>query len=87
MALDEALCPRCGTLVGEYDRRRFAEALAAGERIQEERRLSETRVDALEARHRLNAWQGLLFWIAAAVILVVLVVLAASVMGTLVGGR
>ncbi len=63
VALTEEVCPRCDTVIVEYDQRRFVEAEVVHKKVQDERRASRTRVDALEAIHRINARRGVIFWL------------------------
>jgi hypothetical protein len=62
ISLQESVCPRCDTVIAEYDHQRFVEAEVAHKRVQDERRTSSARVNALEAIHRINARRGLIFW-------------------------
>lgn len=62
ISLIETVCPRCDAVIAEYDQRRFVEAEVVQKQVTDERRASRTRVDALEAIHRLNARLGILFW-------------------------
>lgn len=63
--LMQTICPRCNTFLPEYDQRRLAQALIAEQKTQTERLESESKVQALEAGHRVRATQGLVFWILA----------------------
>jgi ribosomal protein L40E len=62
VALVERVCGRCGTVIAEYDQNRFAQSVALEKQIQDERRVSEVRVSALEATHRANRRFGFIFW-------------------------
>ncbi len=61
--LTDPVCPRCDTVIPEYDRRRFAEAEIIQKQVTDERRTSSARVDALETIHRINARLGVVFWL------------------------
>lgn len=74
IALDEKICPRCDTIIPEYDQRRFVEAETIQKRVEDERRASKVRVDALEAIHRINARLGVIFWLIVMVLCVGLTV-------------
>jgi hypothetical protein len=70
VGLVDRVCGRCGTAILEHDQRRFAEALSVQRRVQEERTTSDTRVRELEATHLARAWQGVLFWLVVAALVV-----------------
>lgn len=61
--LGQSVCPRCSTLLSEYDQRRLAQSLIVEHKTQTERLESESKVQALEAGHRVRATQGVVFWI------------------------
>jgi hypothetical protein len=61
--LGQSVCPRCNTFLSEYDQRRLTQALIVEHKIQIERLDSESKVQALEAGHRVRAAQGGIFWI------------------------
>jgi hypothetical protein len=77
VSLVENVCPRCDTVIPEYDRRRFAEAEIIQKQVTDERRASRTRVDALEAIHRINARMGVVFWVIVVVLCVGLTLITA----------
>lgn len=61
--LGQTVCPRCNTLLSEYDQRRLAQSLIVEHKTQTERLEGESKVQALEAGHRVRAAQGVVFWI------------------------
>ena len=63
VVLGQTVCARCNTIIREYNERRLAKALVTEKRVDQERRVSESRVVALEAIHRANAKWGVLFWL------------------------
>lgn len=63
LLLAEQACSRCHTPVTEYDHRRFVEAIAIEGRVQQERRESDARVEALEGAHLTRARFGVVFWL------------------------
>lgn len=60
--LEQALCPHCGVVVNEYDQRRFGEAAAIEQQVQEKRQELTMKVAELERGHRERAVQGVFFW-------------------------
>ncbi len=63
VVLGQTVCSRCNTFIPEYDQRRFAEGVAAEQRVQQVRIESDVRVQSLEATHRVQAVQGVIFWL------------------------
>lgn len=61
--LGQSVCPRCSTLLSEYDQRRLVQSLIVEHKTQTERLESESKVQTLEAGHRVRAAQGVVFWI------------------------
>ncbi|MCL4299596.1 MAG: DnaJ domain-containing protein [Anaerolineae bacterium] len=74
--LSQKICSRCNTLISEYDERRFTEAVTLEKHIQEERRIAEARVVALEASHMINRRAGIVFWLVVAGLGIGLILLA-----------
>lgn len=81
VALNQTVCPRCNTFLPEYDKRRFTEAIAVDKQVQEERYISETRVETLEAIHTTNRNAGVVFWLVVFALCVGLTLLAALLLG------
>ena len=63
--LNKRICPRCEVVIPEYDRQRFAEAMAVEKQVDEDRRTAKARVEAQESVRRTNIRLGLLFWLIA----------------------
>lgn len=73
--LGQKVCTRCNILIPEYDQRRMVEAVMTEKRVQEERRISESRVEALETVHTANRRMGIIFWLVVTGLCAVLAVL------------
>jgi len=61
--LSQSVCSRCNTFLPEYDQRRLAQAIIVEQKTQNERMTSESKVQALEAGHRVRAIRGVFFWL------------------------
>jgi hypothetical protein len=70
IGIAERVCARCETAIVEHDQRHFAQALSVQRQVQDERGASDTRVRVLEAGHLARAWQGVLFYIVVALLIV-----------------
>ena len=78
VALSEAVCPRCHTVVTEYDQRRFAVAVQGDRKVQEERRDLSAGVEALEASSAQRNQNALIFWLVALALFVGVIVFLVS---------
>lgn len=72
--LGQSVCPRCNTLLSDYDQRRLAQALIVEHKTHTERLETESKVQALEAGHRVRGAQGVVFWIIAGLACIALTV-------------
>lgn len=70
LAMNQATCPRCHTLVSEYHQKSYAGAKFVENRVVEERRASEDRINALEQDHSIRRMFGVFFWLVVFVLLV-----------------
>ena len=60
--LGQQVCPRCNTILSEYDQRRLAQALIAEQKMTAERLEGETRAQTLREEHRGGTARGIVFW-------------------------
>jgi len=69
LSIEANICPRCKTILREFDESRIFDGSHVKEIKDLERRESQIRVDALEEHHRKRAVYGLFFWLIVAVVL------------------
>lgn len=73
----QQLCARCGTVLPEYLQRRAIEAQVTGEETRHRRIERDSQTQAMEQTHRVNAVQGVIFWLIVFAVVAVLVVICA----------
>jgi hypothetical protein len=59
----QAVCPRCETVLAEYNVQRQAQKEAVEQTIQRERREASARIEAGDALYRVQVRMGAIFWI------------------------
>lgn len=83
LSIEAKICPRCKTILREFDESRIFDASHVKEVKDLERQETQIRVDALEEHHQKRAVYGLVFWLIVAGVLVGLCVLTFFLLPTL----
>lgn len=83
LPIEAKICPRCKTILREFDESRIFDASHVKEVKDLERLETQIRVDALEEHHQKRAVYGLVFWLVVAAVLVGLCVLTFYLLPTL----
>lgn len=63
LSIEEKICPRCKTILREFNESRIYESTHVKEVMDTERKENQIRVEALEEHHKKKAVYGLVFWL------------------------
>jgi len=79
--LKATVCPRCETVIDEYNKSRFSEAVSVEHTVQDERRMSQARVSALETLHARGRQATVVFWLVVVIACISICILATIAQG------
>jgi len=79
--LKATVCPRCETVIDEYNKSRFSEAVSVEHTVQDERRMSQACVSALETLHARGRQATVVFWLVVVIACISICILATIAQG------